>query len=343
MSTGLSISSINTAGTVDSFGAGMAEQDQSRQELEYDGNGSVVFDGIAHLPYRYDEARREWLPQRMQERTAVEDEMLRSGQICLVSQNVWFSHNARDERAKELVRQLRALSPDIVCLQEVTRDFMQVVLADPWVQETFWVTDPWCLQFDAASSYGLCCLSRFRLNDLQSHRMPTRMGRYCQRLEFKLRGTSLVVVTSHLESKGMGAPHRQMQLEYINALGQSVGDNADFVLCGDLNFDGNSQDPLNAKLIETGSMDVWATLRPDDKGFTKDTSRNATLFESAGIDKHERLDRIVLKPLGLFPLRIDQVGTDPFVAEDGREHFISDHFGLVAHLKMVMGGLSLQR
>lgn len=168
------------------------------------------------------------------------------------------------------------------------------------------------------------------------------------------------VVSTHLESKKENGKIRERQLDHLfNCIRdmpwktveaekesnkeEEAGDYPIVsLLVGDFNID--PAYPENT-IVESNSIDLWKILRPNDYGFTEDTYVNKMRYEKHGYHKQVRYDRIVLVPTTLsddasillsqaHPCSIDRLGTEPF--DDEGRLWVSDHFGLVARLRLRM-------
>jgi tyrosyl-DNA phosphodiesterase 2 len=68
-------------------------------------------------------------------------------------------------------------------------------------------------------------------------------------------------------------------------------------------------------------------LRPDDEGYTEDTSINDMLYRRTEKKRHVRFDRVVLKSQRWQAETIELIGQEPISADLPRV-FPSDHFGV---------------
>jgi hypothetical protein len=77
--------------------------------------------------------------------------------------------------------------------------------------------------------------------------------------------------------------------------------------------------------------DVWPALRPDEDGFTEDTSINLMRYDMKDKHRHVRFDRVLLKGRSWAASEIELLGKAPISAELPRV-FPSDHFGVECRL-----------
>jgi hypothetical protein len=90
--------------------------------------------------------------------------------------------------------------------------------------------------------------------------------------QFTVNGSPLTVCSVHLDSGKRSARLRARQLRRVFRTLRSVDDAA---VLGDFNM----RDDENARIVPP-YRDVWPTLRPNDQGFTEDTSINLMRFDS---------------------------------------------------------------
>jgi len=76
---------------------------------------------------------------------------------------------------------------------------------------------------------------------------------------------------------------------------------------------------------------VWPALRPNDLGFTENTTINHMRFDSRNKDRHVRFDRVLLQGSAWSASAIVLLGTEPVSPELPRV-FPSDHFGVWCRL-----------
>lgn len=60
--------------------------------------------------------------------------------IKFITYNVWFEDYDFEERADELSKILESSSPDYICLQEVTKRFVEIVTAKSFVMKDYYVS-----------------------------------------------------------------------------------------------------------------------------------------------------------------------------------------------------------
>jgi tyrosyl-DNA phosphodiesterase 2 len=245
-------------------------------------------------------------------------------ELTLATYNVWFSDYWAVERYRAIATLLSARAPDVMVFQEVNSVALAEFLGQPWIRRHYHRA---AAAGDDFGDYGMLMLSRLPITGVTYTRLPSRLGRGYLRAEFVVNGHPLVICCVHLESAKAAAPLRARQLARVFGALEAPND---VVVLGDFNMR-DAEDSL----ITAPYVDVWPALRPDEKGFTEDTSINLLRWDSKPKKRHVRFDRILVKGTRWSPAAIELVGTEPISSACPRV-FPSDHFGLVC--RMVAGG-----
>jgi tyrosyl-DNA phosphodiesterase 2 len=240
--------------------------------------------------------------------------------LTLVTFNVWFDDYFADRRYRAIADLLRREMPDVMVLQEITQAAMDVLLAQPWIQEHYYRA---AVVGHTVGSYGMLMLSRLPTATVTYTRLPTRLSRGFLQAQFTVNGSPLVVCSVHLDSGKRSARLRARQLRRVFLALKSADD---AVVLGDFNM----RDHENARIVPP-YRDVWPMLRPNDEGFTEDTSINLMRFDSKNKDRQVRFDRVLLKGSRWAAASIELLGTQPISSSHPRV-FPSDHFGVVCRL-----------
>lgn len=255
--------------------------------------------------------------------TTISTRQSRRRSLRVVTYNVWFhggfyfpnemgacasrsvdEHKMSDfeVRTREVIRILKSLDPDIICLQEMTRWSRLLFKEDAWIRDGFVAT------FDIVGRYGVAMLvsRRCYVEKPKVHEMETRMGRnllHCKVSmaptgETDAAATMVHVATAHFESLS-NAPVRKKQLIEAEKVASREKHCACHILTGDFNFcsyrNYSGSGPLEnnvLKEIMPAFVDLWPALRGDSsKGYTFDSKRNMN------IRRHERMryDRILFR------------------------------------------------
>jgi tyrosyl-DNA phosphodiesterase 2 len=240
--------------------------------------------------------------------------------LTLVTFNVWFDDYFAEERYRAIADLLRREMPDVMVFQEITQAALNVLLAQPWIREHYCRA---AVVGDSVGNYGMLMLSRLPTANVTYTRLPTRLSRGFLQAQFTINGSPLVVCSVHLDSGKRSARLRARQLRRLFLALRSADDAA---LLGDFNM----RDQENARIVAP-YRDVWPMLRPNDEGFTEDTSINLMRFDSKNKDRQVRFDRVLLKGERWAAASIELLGTQPISSSHPRV-FPSDHFGVICRL-----------
>ena len=237
--------------------------------------------------------------------------------LTLVTWNIWFGEWERGARWRALWDRLDALSPDVICLQEVVPEALATGEIGELRRRGYWISDEKLLGYD------VLVVARAPVETHTRIPLPTQMGR--ELLAVRLAGAPpLTVATVHLESLAHSTPVRVAQLERIVA---ELGPEQDVVLVGDMNFPDGDREETAAL---AGFVDAWPSLHGDDPGYTVDSRVNEMRYVQTGKHKQARLDRVMLRSARWRVAHVERIGLEPL--EDDPLTFVSDHFGLCARL-----------
>jgi endonuclease/exonuclease/phosphatase family metal-dependent hydrolase len=257
--------------------------------------------------------------------------------ISIMTFNVWFSEYEWKRRADALLDLIKTKNTMVVCLQEVTEQFLTRALADPGIQEMYRLA----VSFAPACSYGVAMLMHKQFTSVPTIdivALSSTMGRTALVAGFLGR---LAVATVHLESLD-SRPTRTLQLKQLESALEHY-DTA--ILLGDMNITRTGQwaSPEENDLLTTHLawfQDCWLKLHGDTDteesshiSATFSTDLNPMLRNHSQFVDSARYDRALLKQstgsAGWDVGFIEIVGNHPFANnEDGNPIFISDHFGL---------------
>lgn len=239
--------------------------------------------------------------------------------LTLATFNVWFDERYARERYQAIADVLAPESPDVMVFQEVTAPALEVLLGQQWIREGYQRA-----VVRGRGNYGHLMLARAPIRRAVYVRLPTRASRGVLRAEMDVGGSTLVVGSVHLDS---GKQSRDLRKRQLHRIFRDVARDPDVVLLGDFNM----RDDENG-CIGPSFTDVWPALRPDEPGYTEDTSINLMRLDSTGKARHVRFDRVLVKSARWRPTSIDLLGTEPISPELPRV-FPSDHFGVVCRIE----------
>jgi tyrosyl-DNA phosphodiesterase 2 len=243
--------------------------------------------------------------------------------LTVTTFNVWFDSYFAEERYGAIAQLLSGDMADVMVFQEVTPAALAVFHEQPWIREHYFSAS---MVGGDLGNYGMLMLSRLPVTRASYTALPTKLARGFLAAEFTVDGTPLVVCSVHLESGKRNSRLRARQLRTIFRAMRSADD---AILLGDFNM----RDAENPR-IGVPYRDVWLALRPDDAGFTEDTTINLMRFDSKNKHRQVRFDRVLTKGSSWSALDIELFGTEP-VSPDNPRVFPSDHFGVRCRLVRV--------
>lgn len=241
-------------------------------------------------------------------------------ELTVVTFNIWFDDYYASQRYTAIADQLGALTPDVIALQEVTRPALDIFLAQQWVRDDYLCA---AMVADHVGNYGLLMLSRLPVSGVSYVQLPSRQSRGFIEADLALSGTRQVVCCLHLDS---GKSSRRLRAWQLRRIFGTLKTAEDAVTLGDFNM----RDYENAR-IAAPYYDVWPALRPDEDGFTEDTSINLTRLDARNKKRQVRFDRVLVKGTRWRPASIELLGTEPISSALPRV-FPSDHFGVMCRL-----------
>ena len=107
-------------------------------------------------PFVFDAARGAWVPAPPSVEAIAGAEPV-PPRVSLATWNVWFGEYEPDLRRAALLEILGARAPDVICLQEVTDDFLAALRAAAWVRARYALSDA---TGDSYDDYGVVLLAR---------------------------------------------------------------------------------------------------------------------------------------------------------------------------------------
>jgi tyrosyl-DNA phosphodiesterase 2 len=270
----------------------------------------------------FDAARQAWLEVESA------DEDVEIFTLACATFNTWFQGEERELRYGGLLNVLEQSNADVIVLQEVTIQLLESIMSANWVRDSYrFARSPF--RADAIPSHGTMLLSRLPFCNAKLHPIPTYMGRSLLTVEAKINGTNFMLATVHLESMKSNADTRGEQLD---AIFEILERSQNVILAGDFNFCSSSREE-NSR-IDPRYIDIWASLKPDEPGFTRDTEINHMVAKAKGESQRVRIDRILLRSEAQVwvPNSIELLGTLP-VSPQYPKIFPSDHFGVIAAVR----------
>eukprot|EP01064_Diplonema_japonicum_P018315 TRINITY_DN2700_c0_g2_i2.p1 TRINITY_DN2700_c0_g2~~TRINITY_DN2700_c0_g2_i2.p1 ORF type:complete len:326 (+),score=54.30 TRINITY_DN2700_c0_g2_i2:29-1006(+) len=244
-----------------------------------------------------------------------------SGNLKVVSYNIWFDQLAFDSRTNAIIKILRETTADVVCLQEVTPSSWGILVNNPFIRSTFYAADP---HAEHLGHYGVAILSRYPIESAGSWPFEnTSMGRSLLEIVISVKGEKIRIGCVHLESLN-NPGRRRDQLLLCTKILENGFSGKGMILCGDFNFDSKrnfnpAATPLENDILRSipSWKDTWEACNPNERGLTFDTTTNLMLSGQ----EHMRYDRILAT---FLPSRVSLLGNTPII-EDTRSQLYPYH------------------
>ncbi|AXE79583.1 poly(A) polymerase [Streptomyces atratus] len=248
----------------------------------------------------------------------------RSASLALLTWNTLWDRYDSDRidtarRRPLLLDALHAANADVIALQEAEPALLGLLLATPWVREsyTLWA-DP--AGRDVADC-GLLLLSRVPVREAGLHVLGPHKAVAAVVVETAEGPVTLAVTHLSSDHSANGATRRDAELADLAAGLAAI--EGDVMLLGDFNDGGDTpQDRL-------GMADAWSRVRgAGDRTPTFDPSVNPLAAVSSLTGRASRLDRVLVRSERLRPVSAALLGDVP--TPDGL--YVSDHFGVRVEL-----------
>jgi len=294
------------------------------------------------IPKKYDSNASKWVDHNIHDSNNNNTLIQPPDSLKFLTYNVWFAEEYWKERANAMINIFQNLHPDVICLQEVTPLYLFHLLEQPFIRESYYVSDS---NANTIEPYGVVIFIKTSLPIISfiKYLLPSAMARHLLRaqLKFELKEQSkgmnkniiMNIGTVHLESLH-NPDKRKLQLQTIFPILQTedASENGEeskekeakknvenFLLMGDFNFCGDSKENKIIHKLDAGAIDIWPNLHPNDKG---ETMRG----------EGTRIDRVLLHSNLYVPATIQILGTNP-ISADLPKVYPSDHNGLCAVIK----------
>lgn len=226
------------------------------------------------------------------------------------------------------LEELRRADADLIALQEVTPEFWRALLAEPWVQAGYWVSEG--AEAATLDPAGQALLSRLPLEGVRVHAFSARkqvvLG-LVRSAECRL-VTAVVHLTSNQTERAPEIRREQLRILVKQLLKAHPDD--DWLVVGDFNQREGEED---GGLSRAGAKDLWLELG-QGPGFTYDPTRNAlaAFFSEGG--PPARFDRLYLRSRSdRWRGRALTLGAQEELPGCDPPLWPSDHFTLCAELR----------
>lgn len=299
--------------------------------------------------YTFDPATSSWAVKNPSDDASQAADSSGISGIALYSWNIDFMLPFAEARMKPALAHLDSLLPSssstlvpIIFIQECTPSDLATIAATPWVRERFHLTDLDPTNW-ATGHYGTVTLVDSRLPitaAFRVHYSQTRMDRDAFFVDVSVRGKTVRLCNTHLESLALDPPFRPPQMQLVARLLRE-----DKVHAGLAAGDFNAIQPFDRTLhSDNGLRDAFLELGGEEdteEGYTWGQQASTKLRETFGCS---RMDKVYYCG-GAEVDRFERIGAD--VLTDGEEErseivalgfekaWVTDHLGVKAEMRIV--------
>jgi exonuclease III len=225
-----------------------------------------------------------------------------SKNISVLSYNIWFDKENKNERTVSLIENIRIINPDIVCFQEVTEDVLKYIKKKLTLYNIF----PKTLD----SAYGCVIISKYPISKTKIYKLTSNMNRTLLvakidvRFEFlegdmiRAENKHLLISTCHYESEFNSVNLTKMaQFDEVKTILNRLSKQYSKIIhCADTNITGTEQTRYLTNDPEW--KDAWIEMGSDaSECHTYDCFTNDNLMKRK-IKLRSRIDRTIYKSDG---------------------------------------------
>ena len=120
----------------------------------------------------------EWVPGSVSSQIPPQlTERKGAASFTLLTWNVWFGKLEAEARYRAIISRIETASPDFICLQEVTIEFIWQIQRDPYIQENYFSSEDG--NQGTLETYGVLLLWKkvHSTHLLRLYHLPSRYGR----------------------------------------------------------------------------------------------------------------------------------------------------------------------
>ena len=253
-----------------------------------------------------------------------------SDTLTVVTLNLWHDQRDWPKRMERIVRELRPLRPDVLCLQEVLqhenlRNQAEALAESLGCQFEFASVDP----VGGAKRYGNAVLTPHRVIARGSTSLdPANDYRVVAHVRFEWRGREVDAYSTHLHHTPEGGEIRAKQIRHLLAWVDSTRGEGPLVLAGDFNAELGTPE---MKLVTARYENAFRALHPKatreqsvtfNKRFGPDPGMIDHIFTGDGT-------RSGVRPRGWKPIASEVL----FRAVGPDSVWASDHYGVLARVR----------
>lgn len=277
--------------------------------------------------------------------------------LSLASYNVLFDQNNiikyitcdKERHLYQISNLLPGLNSDLIGLNEVTENYIQLILEQDWIQKDYFIFNP----YKKGGSFGNFIISKLPLrfyvmNNLIFKRIIIGLIVLdCSKPE-----KSLLIISVHLTAFEKNYEKRKNQLKMIiqsvrnynnekdelNIYFKNAVQNNNIIIMGDLNFHLTNETNY---IYENDFIDLWLeSNQTNHNGYTWDATKNSLINMFLPLDtRRMRLDRIIMANRSTHIDLYDQCEMKIFGDKKITNRVLSyltgsDHYGLKINLKI---------
>jgi exonuclease III len=242
--------------------------------------------------------------------------------LKIITWNVWFDPSFQTQRIQAIIKEIQHYQPDVVCLQEITKPILHIIL-------TSIDTKNYVVWFDehSADPYGQIFIANKKTVGVTAFGsepfLETRMSR---RIYYLRLNNQTTILNVHLESEFTGSPKgtKAKQLSYLLQYAKDKFGSDTIFIAGDLNL-AHQDDKWSQNMIRSLG---FADISPLNHNYTYDYLKNTNI-----LGKYQScLDRILTNIRVRRKFRL--TGQNPLKVVENPEIycFASDHFGIYMHI-----------
>lgn len=232
----------------------------------------------------------------------------------ILTLNTWGVHGPPD-RQLVLLEAIRSLTPDILCLQEITDPKILNSLSTPHRAHA---PDSWLALLSRFPMFSQRIITYQAISRLEPYRRQALLT------ELKVGPDTLAVVNTHLAWQAADEPTRLVQVEELLETVAPLGDR--ILLSGD--FNAAPETEVIRRIREAGFVDLFARFHGNDPGITWD-NRNPFIQSHSVKFPDRRIDYLFLHENAVD--WAEPIGCEVACQAPNPEGiYPSDHYGVLA-------------
>lgn len=293
-----------------------------------------------YMLYRYNIANQKWrcVKNSSHDNTCFDflEKPIKKDNIKIISYNIWGALKdmnsplfAFDMRAKAVSDILETENADIICLQEVSKIWIEYLLDQKWLQNKYYCTEKDGERVNIKFGLSNVIFSKFPLANITEYGLISMQMDMALYVEILVNGQNISLVTSQLHSQSEFREFRIMQL--LTIFGIILKDKEQAIFVGDYNFGDDIYKWKENQYIDKSFQDAYRNLYPDaskNQGYTEDTNINIMRYMIKKSNKQERFDKLMYKGVNIKPTSFEILGKNQIGSVENIAIWPSDHFAI---------------